>query len=257
MAVVMASVPPAAHGVQTVALPQAAEFYVGDLESAYADMFTYASLSAFCRDRFPRECGGEDREGAAVVENGLRKLKAVTVFGSPDVAHFTRSYPSALQAASGLVDLQTSFMSKTLEYEKQFLARYAAVNKACGGSAAETTSLTLLLAVDLRRFWGFDDRNYTAAVQQVHLQADGYVEEIRALWDPERCERTRVLGHDLLLLLNMKLKEYKHPGWEKFTKADKLGQAATFIAAVTFAFDNKVNPGAIDAVSGQSAPLPR
>jgi hypothetical protein len=58
------------------------------------------------------------------------------------------------------------------------------------------------------------------------------------------------------LLRDMQLKNYMHPGWEKFVRRDKVGQAAGFIAAVTFVFDNKVNPGAIDAAASQSAPPP-
>jgi hypothetical protein len=257
VAVMVVSVPLDSHGAPAAALPQAAEFYVGGLEPAYADLFAIASLGAFCKDRFPRECGRQDPQRLAGLDNTLRLLEAVTVFAPPPVTHFAQSYTTAEQAALALVSLQTSFMGKALEYEKQFLARYAAVNKVCRGSAAETEDLGTMTAVDFRRFWGFDAGGYAAALRQMNEQADRYMEEIRALWSPERCERTRVLGHDLRLLLNMKLKDYKQPGWEKFVQRDKLGQAGTFIAAATFVFDNKVHPGALDAVSGQSAPPPR
>jgi hypothetical protein len=256
MAVVTLSVPLAGHGAPATALPQAAEFYVAGLEPAYADMFVFLSLDAFCKDRF-HECAPEDPQTRAVLDESLRKLNAVTVFERPRIDHFARSYTTPLQMALAAADLETSFTSKTLEYEKQFLARYAAVNKVCGGSAAETHDLEMMTAVDFIRFWGFDRGGYGAVLRQMNEQADGYMEQIRALWSPERCERTRVLGHDLRLLLNMKLQDYKHPGWEKFVKRDKMGQAATFIAAVTFVFDNKVSPGAIDAVSSQSAPPAR
>jgi hypothetical protein len=32
--------------------------HVGGLEPVYTDMFAVCSLSTFCNDRFPRECGG-------------------------------------------------------------------------------------------------------------------------------------------------------------------------------------------------------
>jgi hypothetical protein len=254
MAIVMVSVPLAGHGAPAPALPQAAEFYVGDLQPAYADLFAFLSAYAFFKDHFPHERGPADPQNRAVLDASLRKLKAVTVFEHPPLERLARSYTTPVRTALEGVDLETGFMSETLEYEKQFLARYAAVNKVCGGSPAETHDLEMMIAVDFRRFWGVDAAGHAAALRQMNEQAGGYMEEIRALWSPERCERTRVLGHDLRLLLDMKLQGYKHPGWEKFVKRDKMEQAATFIAAVTFVFDNKVNPGAIDAASNQSAP---
>jgi hypothetical protein len=256
-AVVMVSIPLAGHGAPAAALPQAAEFYVGDLQPAYEDMFVFLRLYEFCLDRFKRKCGGADPETRALLDTSLRKLNAVTVFAHPPM-DFARTYPTDVQAALAAVGVEQSFMTHAREYEKQFLARYDAVNTVCGGSAAESHDLGMAIAVDFIRFWGFDREAYAAVLRQMKEQTDGYMEEIRELWSPERCERARVLGHDLRLILrNSQLQYYMHPGWEKFVKRDKIGQAATFIAAVTFVFDNKVNPGAIDAVSGQSAPPPR
>jgi hypothetical protein len=84
--------------------------------------------------------------------------------------------------------------------------------------------------------------------------------EIRALWTPERCTRTREMGHDLRLLLNLQLKDYKHPGGEKLTRPDKVRQATDFIVGVAVMFEQKVHPGTLDALnsaSNQSTQPPR
>jgi hypothetical protein len=244
MAVAMVSVPPAGQAAPA-ALPQAAEFYVGGLEPVYADMFTVFSLSVFCKDRFPHECGGEHPDRMALVDKDLQKLQAVTVFGHPPATDFPQSYTSPEQAGAGILELQKSFMGKALSYEKQLLTRYAAVNKVCGGgSAAETADLQMTIALNLQRFWGFDRQGYEAALVEINQQADGYMEQIHSLWSPERCTQARVLGHDLrMLLLKLQLQDYMHPGWQKFVQRDKLAQATDFIAAAIFFFDDRANPG--------------
>ncbi len=251
----MALIVQPSQAAPTPALPQAVEFYANGLEPAYTNMLALLSLSVFCKDQFPADCAREDPKRFANLEDTVRRLRAVTIFGSPPVNHFEKSYKTVEQATLGLVELQTSFLDKAREYEKQFLTRYAAVNKACdGSSAAETADLEMTAGTNFERFWGLGHEGYIALVRQIDEQAEGYIGVIRATWTPERCTQARIVGHDLrLLLLNQQLKAYMHPGWEKFERRDKLEQAGTFIGAVVFAFDNKVNPGAIDAASNQSA----
>jgi hypothetical protein len=243
-AVAMALVAQAGYTAPAVSLPQAVEFYVADMEPAYEDLYTSLLLYHFCSERFPQECPLK-QEHLAGLEDSVRKLKSVSLFGPPlAAAHFGQSYNTVEQTALASRDLQTSLLRNTQEYEKRLLTRYFAVNRACGGSAVEAESVKVLIAVDLQRFWGYDRAGYRDAVERIDQEANVYWEEIRALWSPERCARTRELGHEMMILLYMNLKDYRHAGWEKFVRRDKVGQAAEFVAGVALLLERKVHPDA-------------
>jgi hypothetical protein len=252
--VVTALTPLSGASAGSMPLPESASFYVGNMEQTWSDLVLVAQLMAFCRDRFPQECGPRVAASVPNLDDANDVLKLVTVFGrsaTVAAADFPHQYASAPEIYAAGARVRTRFMEEQLEFDKELFAKVGAVDKACPDERSDKTArfLTNASGAEFMRYWGKSLSEYSSLMEDINRKGLGYYRQIKRGWTNERCVKTRAFGRSLLSALKDKVVLYVGDDWYHYTANEKFGQGAAYTAEMAVLFEAQVHPDVVDKVS--------
>ena len=245
VAIAVSPLPAESAGDDAAAIPESANYYASSLAQAYADAAALLQLGAWCRDRFPQECGSAVATAAPGLDKALKIMRLVTIFGNSDTtANMEHTYSNAADVRRVIMQKRTSFRGHLREYDEDLFARYGAALKVCPEPNSERAeqALSVVSALELMRYWGLSLHDYTLETDGINAKGVRYVRDMQSNWTTERCVKTREFGRRLIALLFTKVQPYSKAGWENYTERDKLEQGTGYIWDVAVNFEAQVHP---------------